>query len=153
MRQTLPDLAYRPSTTASHLLHFRTVLSFLVFMNLPVAMTVHNILTFLEYLYINSLSPKVIKKYLSSIASMARQLNLETSSFHHHMVQRYLRSISINSRFAPTPRGLFNIETLYYISISCDILSDPILFRAIFLTVYFGFLRILHLLLYQNSPR
>ena len=104
-------------------------------------MSVHNILIFLEYLYINSLSPKVNENYLSSIASMARQLNLETSNFHHHMVQIYLRSISINSRFAPTPRRLFDIKTLYYISISCDILSKPVLFRAIFLTAYFGFVR------------
>ena len=114
--------AYRLSTTASHLLHFRTFLGFLVFMNLPVTMSARNILIFLEYLYISSLSPKVIKNYLSSI----------TSNFYHHMIERYLRSISINFRFAPTPRGLFDIKTLYYISISCDILSDPILFRAIF---------------------
>ena len=135
------DQAYRPSTTASHLLHFRTFLAFLVFMNLPVAMSVHNILIFLEYLYINSLSPRVIKNYLSSLATMARQFNFDTSNFYHHMIQRYLRSISINSRFAPTPRGLFDIKTLYYISISCDTLSDPILCRAIFLTACFGFLR------------
>ena len=110
-------------------------------MSLPVEVSVHNILVFLEYLYINSLSPKVIKNYLSSISSMARQLNFDTSNCYHHMVQRYLRSISINSKFAPTPRGLFDIKTLYYISLSCDTLSDPILFRAIFLTAYFGFLR------------
>ena len=72
---------------------------------------------------------------------MARQLNVDTSNCYHHMVQRYLRSISINSKFAPTPRGLFDIQTLYYISLSCDTLSDPILFRSIFLTAYFGFLR------------
>ena len=135
------EQAYRPSTTASRLLHFRTFLAFLVFMNLPVAMSVHNILTFLEYLYMNSFSPKVIRNYLSSITTMARQLNFDTKNFYHHMIQRYLRSISINSRFAPTPRGLFDIKTMYFISISCDTLSDPILFRAIFLTAYFGFLR------------
>ena len=101
-------------------------------------MSVHNILTFLEYLYINALSPKVIKNYLSFIATMARQFNFDTSNIYHYMIQRYLRSISINSRFAPTP--LFDIKTVYYLSISCDILSDPILFRAIFLTAYFGFL-------------
>ena len=126
------DQAYRPSTTVSRLLHFRTFLAFLVFMNLPVAMSVHKILIFLEYLYINSLSPKVIKNYLSSIATMARQLNFDTSNFYHHMIQRYLRSISINSRFAPTPRCVFDIKSLYYISISCDTLSDPILLRDIF---------------------
>ena len=113
-------------------------MSFLVFMNLSVEISLHNILVFLEYLYINSLSPKVIKNYLSSISSMARKFSLDSSNCYHHMVQRYLRSISINSKFSPTPRGLFDIQTLYYISLSCDTLSDPILFRAIFLTAYFA---------------
>ena len=109
-------------------------------MNIPVEISVHNMLVFWEYLYTNSLSPKVIKNYLSSISSMAHQLNRDPSNCYHHMVQRYLRSISINSKFSPTPRGLFDIKTLYYISLSCDTLSDPILFRAIFPTAYFGFL-------------
>ena len=133
--------AYRPSTTASHLLHFKTFIAFMVFMNLPVSLSVHNILIFLEYLYVNSLSPKVIKNYLSSLASMAKQFRIDSSNIYHHTVHRYLRSISINSKFAPTPRGIFDIKTLYDISVSCDTLSDPILFRSIFLTAYFGFLR------------
>ena len=43
--------------------------------------------------------------------------------------------------FAPTPRGIFDTHTLYNISLSCDILTDPILYRAIFLTAFYGFLR------------
>ena len=57
------------------------------------------------------------------------------------MVLRFLRSISINSTFSPTPRGIFSIEMLYHISLACDILPDPILYRSIFLLAYFGFLR------------
>ena len=33
-------------------------------------------------------------------------------------------------------------KTLYHLSLSCDILSDPFLYRAIVLTAFFGFLRI-----------
>ena len=47
--------------------------------------------------------------------------------------QRFLRRIAINSQFRPTPRGVFDVPTLYHISKACDPLSDPILFRAIFL--------------------
>ena len=124
------DQAYRPPTTASHSLHFRTFLAFLVFMNLPVVVSVHNVLIFLEYLYTNSLPPKVIKNYLSSMASMTKQLNLDTSNAYHHMVQRCLRSISINSKFAPTPRGLLTSKlctTFVYLAIFLLILfsSDP----------------------------
>ena len=47
----------------------------------------------------------------------------------------------MNSTFALTPRGIFNIPTLYKIFLACDILNDPVLFRAIFLTAFYGFLR------------
>ena len=110
-------------------------------MRLPVVLSVHNILVFLEYLYKNDLSPKVIKNYWSSIVSMAKYYRLPDSSLSDSCISRHIRSISVNSRFLPTPRGVFDIKTLYLISISCDMLTDPLLFRAIFLTAFFGFLR------------
>ena len=59
----------------------------------------------------------------------------------HRLVSDYLRSISINTRFAPTPRGIFDLTTLASISQACDILVDPLLFWAIFLLAFFAFLR------------
>ena len=113
----------------------------MIFMGLPVGLSVHNILVFLEYLHQNQLSPKVIKNYLSSITSMAKFYRLPDSALADTSISRYIRSISINSRFRPTLRGVFDIQTLYLISISCDMLTDPLLFRAVFLTAFFGFLR------------
>ena len=110
-------------------------------MNLPRCINVHNILTFLEYLYQNSISPKVIQNYLSSIRTMANECALDTSPLSHYSVAKYIRSISINSTFRPTPRGIFDLHTLYRISMACDILPDPLLFRAIFLVAFYGFLR------------
>ena len=60
---------------------------------------------------------------------------------HHQLVSAYLRSISINSTFTPTPRGTFRLETLIGISKACDRLQDPTLYRAIFLTSFLAFLR------------
>ena len=133
--------AYRPSTVAAHDLHFRTFLGYLIFMDLQIDCSIHNILTFLEYLFQSSISPMVISSYLSSIYSKASLYGWDVSPIAHPAVRRYIRSISINSTFSPTPRGIFDIHTLYNLSLSCDILSDPILFRAIFLTAFYGFLR------------
>ena len=105
-------------------------------MDLPVSISVHNILSFLEYLYQNGLSSKVIKNYLSSISSVSKFFNLDTSSLADISISHHLRSISINSSFRPTPRGIF--DTLYQISKACDTLSDPLLYRAI-LTAFFYF--------------
>ena len=59
----------------------------------------------------------------------------------HEAIARFLRSISINFKFSPTPRGVFDVHTLYRISLACDSLADPILYRAIFLTAFYGFFR------------
>ena len=97
-------------------------------------------LAFLEYLHQNCISPKVIKNYLSSITSTASLYNLDPSPAFHPSILRFLRSISINSTFRPTPRGIFDLRTLYDISRACDSLRDPPLFRAIFLVAFYGFL-------------
>ena len=110
-------------------------------MDLPIGASVHNLVSFFEYLYQNAISPKIIATYLSSIKARASLYSWDVSAFSHPSVSRYIRSITINSNFTPVARGIFNIRTLYNISISCDILADPILYRAIFLTAFFGFLR------------
>ena len=110
-------------------------------MELPVCVNLHNVLTFLEYLFQSNISPRVIRNYLSSVGLMVQKYNIPHSDVNHYAITNYIRSISVNSTFKPTPRGIFDLPTLYQISISCDILSDPILFRAIFLTSFYGFLR------------
>ena len=75
---------------------------------------------------------RLLRKLQSSITGIQRSFRL---------VSEYLRSISINTRFAPTPRGIFDLTTLALISQACDILVDPPLFRAIFLLAFFAFLR------------
>ena len=94
------------------------------------------------------MSPKVSANYLASLRSMAKFYNIEHSDLSHIAVSRFLRSITINSRFRPTPSGVFNIHTLYKISLACDSLLNAILFRAIFLTAFF--LHFSECLMYQD---
>ena len=133
--------SYRPATVSAHNRHFRTFIAFMIFMQLPIAINVHNVLIFLEYLYKNGLSPKVIKNYLSSISSVTSFYHLDHTPLSDPSISRFIRSITINSPFSPTPRGIFTIEMIYQISVACSILSDPPLYRAIFLISYFAFLR------------
>ena len=111
---------------------FQMIPSFHYIHELPVSITLYNMLTFLEYLHQNSLSIKVIKNYLSSIFTMASLYNLHHSAVFHPLTVRYIRGLSLHSPFCPTPRGVFDVPTLYLISQQCDNLTDPILFRAIF---------------------
>ena len=104
--------AYRPSTRAAHNTHLRTYLAFTIFMSLPHHPSPHTLLAFMEFLHANSLSHKVILIYLSSIKKAASRYHWSLSPFSHQSVLTYLRSISINSSFAPTPRGIFDLTTL-----------------------------------------
>ena len=117
--------AYRPSTRRAHNTHIRTYFSFLMFMSLPLDLSVKSLLAFLEYLHSNSLSSKVILNYLSSLKFAARQYNWDLGIFSHHLILAYTRSISINPSFNPTPRGIFDLKTLAQISTTCNILDDP----------------------------
>ena len=79
--------------------------------------------------------------YLSSLKSAARQDNWDQAIFSHHLIQAYVRSISINSSFNPSPRGIFDIKTLALISSTCNILDDTPLYKAAFLLEFFALLR------------
>ena len=72
---------------------------------------------------------------------MCCRFNIDSSNLNHFTVSRYLRSITINSAFSPTPPRIFDIKTLYHISLACDSFPDPLLYRAIFLMAFFAFLR------------
>ena len=110
-------------------------------MNLPVIPSVHSVLAFLEYLHMNSISYKVILSYDSSLKKAALKYSWSPDVFSHRLVSEYLRSASINTRFTPIVRGIFDITTLALISQTCEILEDPALFRTVFLLAFFGFLR------------
>ena len=62
--------AYRPATRNAHLTHVKTYLAFTIFMKLPVELNVHSVLAFLEYLYTNFVSYKVMLNYDSSLKNL-----------------------------------------------------------------------------------
>ena len=84
----------------------------------------------------------MVHNYFSSISSLSKFFYLDTKELSHPAVIIFLRGLSINSPFCPTPRGIFDIRTMYAISKACDSLGDPPLFRAIFLVAFYAFFRL-----------
>ena len=105
----------------------------------------------MEFLYQNSISTKVISIYLSSVHAKAKLYGWDTSATSHPAVHNYICSISINSRLNPTLQDIFDIPILYNLSLSWDILSDPVLFRAVFLSTFYGFLRMSNIARHSSS--
>ena len=110
-------------------------------MSLPHQPSVQSLLAFMELLYANSFSHRVILNYISSIKQAARRFNWSLSHLSHPLIHLYLRTIAINSTSLPTPRGIFDLTTLAAISRDCSILEDSTILRAAFLLAFFAFLR------------
>ena len=76
-------------------------------MDLPVVPSVHSVLAFLEFLHTNSISYKVIISYVSSLRKATHKYEWSPKVFSHRLVLEYLGSVSMNTRFTPTVRGIF----------------------------------------------
>ena len=120
-------------------------------MDIPLSFTMHSVLAFLEFLYVINIFYKVILHYLASLRSLARRYNWDASVFSHQLVISYLKSISQNSCFNPSSRGIFSLKILSVISKACNTLFDPPLFRAAFLLAFFAFLRMSNIAPHSNG--
>ena len=134
--------AYSHSSQQAQDTHWRTYLMFSVAHHLSQPPDLQQLLCFLQYLHNNKLSPGVIANYLSSVKVKANTLRWPLSVFHHPFIQRFFKSIKVNGQFVPKHKGFFDLPTLKAISQTCRILDDPILYRAVFLLAFFGFLRV-----------
>ena len=89
---------------AAQYTHLRTYFSFVTYIGVAPDITIHTVVSFLEFLHSNSVSPKVIANYVSSLKTAACRYNWDSLP---QLVSDYLRSITINANFNPTPRGTF----------------------------------------------
>ena len=67
--------AYRPSTLAAQRTDLRTYLAFVTYMGILPQFTIQTVLSFLEFLYSNAVSPRVIANYVSSLKTAAKSIN------------------------------------------------------------------------------
>ena len=101
--------------------HLATYLSFVTYMGVAPDITIHTVLSCLEFLHCNSVSPEVITNYVSCLKAAACRYNWDSEPLYHQLISAYLRSIAISTNFKPTPWGTFDLMTLACISRSCDI--------------------------------
>ena len=108
-------------------------------------MDVNVILSFCECLVINNCSVSMIANYLSAIKASFVLYNMSYSLLDHPRIKYFQKSMSINRPLAVTSQNVIDLSMLQQISQSCDQLNFPEVFRAIFLTGFFGFFRLSNL--------
>ena len=137
---------YRPKTRATLNTHFTTFVQFCTWLEEPLEnVTECVVIAFIEYLVQNSLKHSSIVNYISSLKTNFKMYGLSTAPFDHEWVRLALRSIAINVPVPYRVKGVFSIELLGQLVQMCDTLQHGFVYKALFLTATFGFLRLSNL--------
>ena len=128
------EAAYRPKTRQAYKRMFEVFMAFCIHMRVLVhSVDVRILLSFLECLVIN---------YMSVIKASFVLYDLPHDLLDHPRLKLFLKSVRINRPLTLVPHNIIDLDMLEKISLACGISKS---FRAIFLTGFFGFLRLSNL--------
>ena len=139
-------LAFCPKTYKAYDVMFRTFVAFCIvtkcaFVNINIKL----ILSFLECLVRSSCSVGMVANYVSAIRASFVMYDLPYHALDHPKVTYFLKSLRINRPVVVTPHNIITISRLIDISLACDLVTFPQVFRAAFLLGFFAFLRLSNL--------
>jgi len=136
------DQAYRPRTIRAYSTQFKLFLAFAALMKVSQLHDLDLLLAFIECLSFNKLSVSTIKNYVSAVKQQFQKFNLPLEQFQNHKIYLMYRSLQINRPLKVTVRGIITISILKQIIQQCQSLQFPALYKALFLTAFYSFLRI-----------
>ena len=101
-------------------------------------------LPFLEFLTENAVS-HTIANYISVIKANLSLYGLSTTAFQDPRISYFQRSLTLNKPYAPVLKKIIDIPLLQAITAICDTMWMGQIFKALYLTAFFSFLRISNL--------
>ena len=139
-------MALAASTRKSYSAMFRTFLAFLVFCQLQFhQVNVNVLLAFLECLVVNNVRHSQLLNYMSAIKTMSSAYDLSLPDINHPKLAMYLKSIQKSSPFHVKLHHIIDIPFLSSIVQKCDLTYLGFVFKACYLTAFFGFFRLSNL--------
>ena len=139
--------AFRPATQKAYWRMFRDFLGFLVAAGFQLGQVNHIVLlTFMEYLVLNQISPADISNYLAAIRAQCIVFNLNTACFQHQQIQYFLKSLKINRPLQPKIHKHIDTQLLTSIIRIAETLHHPQVFKSLYILAYFSFLRLSNIL-------
>ena len=106
----------------------------------------HIILAFMEYLHSNAQSKSNIANYLSAIRAFHIIYGFPTEPFRDKRIPLFLKSIQYSAPLTPKTQSLIDISMLQNIIQQSQTLPNPLVFKALYLTCFFSFLRLSNIL-------
>ena len=107
---------------------------------------VADVLAFIEVLACSKLACSTIHGYMSAIKAIALQVNIDINVLYHKKVSLMLRSCSRTLPFAPNTKQILSPMALQSLIQAVSNQPMGILYKALFLVAFHGFLRISNLL-------
>ena len=100
----------------------------------------------MEYLHENSQSKSHIANYISAIRAFHIIYALPTDPFKDECLSLFLKSIQISAHLNFKSQQLINIDMLQAIIHQSNSMEYPLVFKALYLTCFFSFLRLSNIL-------
>ena len=101
--------------------------------------------SFLECLVTNACSVSMVANYVLAIKASCIVYDLSFEVLDHPKVKYFLKALKINRPVTITSHNVITISHLVDISLACDLLTFPQVFRATFLLGFFAFFRLSNL--------
>ena len=125
---------------------FRLFLAFTVFLNIQIhQVNTLTLLSFLEFLNFNAVRHSQMTNYLSAIKAKFICLGLPQKIFQDHRLKYYFKSVQMVAPMSLKLQTIIDIPTLKKIAQHCDYTYMGQIFKAVYLTSFFSFLRISNL--------
>ena len=144
--------AFCPATMRSYMSMFKIYIGFSIYMSWdPAQLTVQRLLVFLEFLVDSEFAFSLNSNYRSGIKAMSVIHGLSDWPFSHVQVKYFVRSLQLSNPITVTLKKIIDIPLLRQIVKQCDTTYMGQVFKAVYLTAFFSFLRLSNFVPYASA--
>ena len=98
-----------------------------------------------EFLVENEVSVNMVKNHISAIRAMSIVYDLQFSAWEHPKVRYFVKALKLHRPMVLTKRNIIDIATLKRMVALCQRFPNAEVYKAVFLTAFFGFFRLSNL--------
>ena len=136
----------QPKTAKCYSLLFRTFMAFVIYIKVKVSQVdCQVILSFLELLAKQNTSVHMVANYIAAIKAKFMIFGLQFWVLDDPRIKYFLKSLKVNRPLCINRRNIMDIHTLKKLVLLCDNIHMGLVYKAIFLTAFFGFLHLSNL--------
>ena len=105
-------------------------------------LSVSEALSYLEFLVHNGVSVHMISNHISAVRAMSVLYDLPYGRWDHPKIKYFVKSIKLTRPIALPKRNIIDLNTLRAIIAATQKFSNSMVYKAVFLTAFFGFFRL-----------